>query len=917
MKWFQKLLASLALVNIVISPVLAAEWTAQEKAKLAQYRDYLEPLGYTLSVDPDSKKALVYDKNTKKLAMEIPFAEETQLRKFSPKSLNQMMLDEMMKVKAASKASWSHSVRGLPTESAIFFMAMGAVVAGQLITNYSQNPIAMQQHIDHSLSPIGVFGFFTFMYSQGVTANVLSMYMKNPRFHHMIPYLGMTVGAFLQTYLSQVASDPNVKACAKTMMGGQISEKDKAAGVDEDPCSKAYEYLVIHKKIWEFAPGIVSMLISSGLAGIAQSLVTKTVLRITGVDIALWLIPGSMYLKGFRLLVVKGLQIGVFIAIDMWLNRKVVYAWKNVFDGGEFNTINTNLAAQMNAMKRSNWNGSDEELQKEIKNFHKKMMDWRMMNLAEVYEAHQNWSEALHQLTSMFNASYAFYDTFVGEIRNSRFNESPFKPLEVTYPFNGVTAKGLSEEKKDLYFLKPQYIESMQAETVADAVTLLDSILASDNGKYMYPHERKKLTDIADKLRTGDRTKIGEGLTSLTSEIYYAMQNLSITFQYRDTLRKVYSSMGAPVPMMEPGRGFLAAYEFAPSTGETLKGVNYYRQVGNFMTPKITDYFIMQMLCGPDVEAGEKSVKNSRGFPSVFLPPTLRNTQHTFSLCDGFGMAQLPVENVYRFPINPQSSSTGKPLKGAIDYLVQEARTSAIGTKDAPAFSDWWKTRTESQMQQAFEEYAKSYDEVVTRMIELVYKSGRSTFNRGPIANGTMNAAFQEERTYLSMLHELLQPSAQYNLDLDNILSIAPTHPALKEVENQFAVLNGMIKKIQVVEKEGRKVIQSPLENYELEEQLTNIQGALTKVSTLLGVGDAAEGALVKLNKQQRDLAVTCLENLQGLASEIMMYGSMANAVSWDKIRNIKRLNMEQQQFNNAIQAKLAAMRGISMPGKH
>ena len=76
MKWFQKLLASLALVNIVISPVLAAEWTAQEKAKLAQYRDYLEPLGYTLSVDPDSKKALVYDKNTKKLAMEIPFTEE-------------------------------------------------------------------------------------------------------------------------------------------------------------------------------------------------------------------------------------------------------------------------------------------------------------------------------------------------------------------------------------------------------------------------------------------------------------------------------------------------------------------------------------------------------------------------------------------------------------------------------------------------------------------------------------------------------------------------------------------------------------------------------------------------------------------------------------------------------------------------
>ncbi|MEK2643806.1 hypothetical protein [Bdellovibrio sp. BCCA] len=941
MKWFQKILTAIATINMVISPVLAApEWSEKDKAQLAAYRDYLEPLGYRLELDKNSKKALVYDKKTNKLAMEVPFAEETQLRKFSPKSLNKMMMDEMVRVKAANKSAWSHSVRNLPTESAIFFVAMGAVVAGQLITNYSQNPIAMQQHIDHSLSPIGVFGFFTFMYSQGVTSNVLAMYMKNPKFHHMIPYLGMTVGAFLQTYLSQVASDPNVMACAKVMMGKQVTAKDQEAGIDADPCSKAYEYLVIQKKVWEFAPGIVSMLISSGLAGVVQSVITKSVLRITGVDIALWLVPGTMYLKGIRLLLVKGVQIAFFVAIDAWLNRKVTYAWKNMFDGAEFYDINDRLNEKMNLMKKSQWSGSDKDLQAEIKDFRKKMLDWRMMNMSEVYEAHQNWSEALHQMTSMFNTSYAFYNTFVNEVRNSRFNESQVKPLEIIYPMNGVKAKDLAEGKEDLYFTNPLFIENMQLDTVADAVVKADDLLKGEDAKYLYPPEKTKIASFLGKLRTGERVQIGQGLSELYREITYSAQNLSVSMNYRKILREIYSSMGAPIPMMEPGRGFLAAYEKAPSSADTIKSSNYYRQVGVFFTPKITDYLLMQMMCGPDVEKGEKVVKNSAGFPSVFLPPQIKAAGDYFNNCEHFGMAQLPAENIYKFPFRTASKKT---YNGAISYLINEARPSVVGGQGESAFPQWWTEKTESQMQKAFEEYGKSYDEIVVKLVKAVYYPGRSFFNGrpivntpwktlklyfnreaqkryyegGPIFNGGMNSAFQEERVYLSLLNELLTPSKEFKVDIAHILETAPAHAALKEVDNQFAVLNGLIKHIKVGTAEGREVIQSDLENYQLEEQLTNIQGALTKVSTLLGVGDAQEGAVVKLNKQQRDLAVTALENLQALASEVMMYGSMANAVSWEKIRNVKRLNMEQQKFNNEIQAKLAAMRGMSMPGKY
>ena len=913
MRWFQKVLTALAITNMVLSPAFASNWTEPEKAQLSQYRDYLEPLGYKLTIDPNSKKALVYDKSTNQLAMEIPFSEESHLRKFSPKTLNKMMLDEMVRVKASSKSAWSHSVRNLPTESAIFFMAMGAVVAGQLITNYSQNPIAMKQHIDHSLSPLGVFGFFTFMYSQGVTSNVLAMYMKNPRYHHMIPYLGMTVGAFLQTYLTQVASDPNVKACAKTMMGYSVSNKELVAGVDQDPCGKAYEYLVVKKKIWEFAPGIVSMLISSGAAGIAQAILTKTVLRVTGVDIALWLVPGTMQLKGARLLLVKGLQIGAFVALDMWFNRRVVSAWKNFFDGAEFHEISENLVTHVNQMKRTQWNTSSKDLENELKNFHSKMMSWRMMNLSEVYEAHQNWSEALQQLTKMFNASQNFYNAFVVELRNSRFQESDLRLLERTYPYFGVQAKGLAEGKEDLYFTNPNFVESMQEETLTDAGIYAEKLLTSEKSKGLYPQEKQKIAEIAEGLKSENSQQKVQALQYLYKNISINYSNVATSSYYRRFLSAIAKTIGNPRPMMEPGRGFLATYEQSPFYAESLKEVKFSKNVGAYQTPRITDYLLMQMICGPDVEKGETTIKTTNGFPSIFMPPTIRNVNDEFQVCGSLGGGMLTTDAIYRTQIKAKGK---KPYVGAISYLINEARPSVVGSQSEAQFENWWKKNTESQMQSAFEKYGKEYDNIVAKMIETIYRKDRSIMNRGPVANGTMLAAFQEQRVYLSLLQELLQPSSQYTLDINNIMKGSVKNESLKEIENQFSILNGLIQQIKVSDKDGRKVISSSLENYQLEEQLTNIQTALKKVSSDLGVGDSPVGAKVQLNKQQRDLAVSCLEHLQSIASEVMMYGTMANAVSWEKIRNLKRLNMEQEQFNNDLQAKLAAMRGLSMGAK-
>lgn len=947
MKWFANILIAIATFQMALTPAFAGSTNSAHNAKdysqVAEYREHLAPMGYSLEMDKANDRALVYDKD-KKLVMEIPFIDKANALKYTPNKVNKGIMDEMIRIKKATNGVFSHTVKNFAPESAMFFMAMGAVVASQLITNYSQNPLGLEHHIAHSLSPVGVIGFFTFMYSQGVTSNVLSMYMKNPRFHHMIPYLGMTVGAFIQSYMSQIASDPNVIACAKVSIGKKLTDQDYESGVDQDPCGKAYEYLVVHKKIWEFAPGIASMLISTAIAGTLQKGLTSAVLKLSGVDLALYLTPGTMQLKGMRMVLVKGLQLTVFVSLDVLLNRAVTYAWKNMYDGADFYDSNDAIIEQINLQKKNNWQNDPKELVSELKLFKKRMSDWRMMNMSSVYEAHQNWSQALQQLTSMYNSSHAFYGDFVNQIRSARFKEETMPNLQKVYLFNGVTAKDQQTGFEDEYHNKPSMVEHSQHETIEDVGQLGLKMMKMDWAKSLFENERAKLQSIFTKLSSGKRDVMAAGLNEIRAEYVNNMQNISVSLYYRQMVQKVFSDLGGPRPVLEPGRGFLFTYEAAPTTGKTLKGTNFYRKVGQFQTPTITDYFVMQMMCGPDSEKAQSSVRQSMGFASVFLPPQIKNGTDSFKFCEGPPQISYSENEIYSTPV---TTSTNKKYLGMIAYLVNEARTSIVGDQTTPKFEDWWQEKTETQMQTAFAQFSKSYDEIVVKLIKGIYEPGRSIFNGrplirnpvktfeaiytekgrarqlmgGPIYNGAMNAVFQEERVYLKILEEILNPAKEFNVDFANILQKSPAHPMTQAIEEEFAKLNALIKKIKVTKVGDREVVNSELENTDIEKQVTNIQNMITALGRAVGVSDAVktkgnaapsqqEAPIMNLTENQKMVTVQMLEALQGLATEMMMYGTIANAVSWDKIRNLKKSQEETLEQARQLKEQVDSIRG-------
>ncbi|KYG66860.1 hypothetical protein AZI86_07445 [Bdellovibrio bacteriovorus] len=926
MKWFKKLLTLVALINLVVGPVAAQVRDQKQEVKPEDMRQVLESMGYKLKPDEAGKNVLIVDKEGK-VVMEVPYADKSNLRKYSPKSMQRMMLEEMTRVKMASKGAWSHSVRSLPTESAIFFMAMGAVVAGQLVTNYSQNPVGMKQHMDHSMSPLGVFGFFTFMYSQGVTSNVLAMYIQNKNFQVLIPYLGMTVGAFLQTYLSSFVSDPNVKMCANSWIGAKKSASDEEA---MEACEKAYEYFTTTKKIWEFAPGIVSMLVSSALAAVGQKVVEKTVLRITGVDIALWFAPGTMQLKGMRLLLVKGLQITAFVAIDALIMRKITYIWKNIFDGADFYDQNDRLNNLLNEMKASNWQKDEKALIHEVKDFREKMTNWRMTNMSAVYEAHQNWSESLQQLTSMYNTSYSVYQDVTEQIRTARF-QNVETPMMSPILLAGVKAKDLADDRQHLYLTRPEFVVGPQLETAKDVALKIDSYLQQGDDKvFLYPAEKKSLKKAADLLRSEDQQKVLAGIRELNSmkESIYANNSSEDAIK---VVQELWSILGDPVMPKGLGQGYFATYEKSPSTADKLKGTNYYRVTGAFQTPNITDYLVMQMICGPDAENGGRLVRNSLGYPSVFAPPQIAAANVDLFNCNAIG-ANLPSDQIYSREIQYQ----GKTYQGSIPYLLAAARPSVIGTADASNFEDWWKKKTEKQVMDAFKVYSEKYQTIVAQMVKGIFEPGKSVFNGakgsitwsgivglwdkkqakrnmegGPIMNGGLNSSYQEMNIYLAMLEDLMKPSKEFNLDFSETLNKGPSIEVLKNVDAEFRKLETLLRRIKIVTVNKQEAVSSDLENYELEEQVQKIQTALNEVSKTLGVGEEDSAESAKMPKARRDLAVQVIEQLEALASEIMMYGSMANAVTWEKIRDMKRINSENNKFQNEIQKKVDQLRGV------
>lgn len=155
----------------------------------------------------------------------------------------------------------SLGAHGFPAQSALFSVAIGAVMVTKMMTDYSENPAAFLQFIESLDDPMTHISFYAFMAASGFTQDYLktklggvggSKSVRNMR--AAIPYIGMSAGMIASNLTHEVYG--LMKACSDSLLKKQ---KPMVPG-QVDPCDEAQnEFFNFENKVETYLPMILSM----------------------------------------------------------------------------------------------------------------------------------------------------------------------------------------------------------------------------------------------------------------------------------------------------------------------------------------------------------------------------------------------------------------------------------------------------------------------------------------------------------------------------------------------------------------------------------------------------------------------------------------------------------------------------------
>lgn len=232
-----------------------------------------------------------------------------------------MMQDHKHHMKTAGakqewqKTIWGSQLKRFPVETLLFFVAIGVVNHAQLMIDYANNPLIMEQHLKSLSDPIGNLSFLAFMVANGYAhhfldnpklttrfvkedaANIFrrTIFMEKLRggateaelikeaqkytdgkyisatkkiYGHLLPYLAMTAGSMASHLTGDIFHQ--LQACVKSFTPKKNTDgKEKINDpltLSEDPCDVAWREWTQEKKFNTYAPALASMMVSQAMS---------------------------------------------------------------------------------------------------------------------------------------------------------------------------------------------------------------------------------------------------------------------------------------------------------------------------------------------------------------------------------------------------------------------------------------------------------------------------------------------------------------------------------------------------------------------------------------------------------------------------------------------------------------------------
>lgn len=702
-----------------------------------------------------------------------------------------------------------HTLKSFPTESAIFFIAVGGVMNLQTITNYGENPIALEQHLASITDPVAHLSFFSFMVANGAVSKSIGALSSSTTLRHFIPYLGMTAGMLTSSIVGELIADPDFGKCVKHLMTPKpVADRAKS-------CDVLYKNWVLSRKLLQYVPGLISMLASSAVGGafewglhcvragrcgaaLARGAAGQgsRALVIRGIAVGLTFVPGVGWTFRGGATLYKIANMAAFTVLDQWLFHPLIkWPFGNMTDGERPSKIATEISKNILTLKNKDWISNpnnfckdseerdcESDLAAQIKEFAENMAKWREFNLEHTTMKHHHWTQMLSTLTGMYTASQKFYGDFIMEtdIRLEKDAKNPnfIHPLERTYPLWGMKLEG-QEIKPGSFISNPSEIERiLLTETIAKAIEYIDTLAGET------PEERASYRG-ADvhfiKSLVAARELLGSPVADLNTKIVSGIKKLNVllypptplgasdrVLKYQNDLRAI---IGKPTPLMIPGTGYLAIYEMRDENKKLHQGLPYQKITNGFSTPNPTDVFIYNMVCGKNPDQGEQLIDRlAKGFSwhmsSPRIAKNLTGPAYNF-FCEQRAQAQ-PRGNFYDRKFSMNENGREVEYLGLLDYVKRNLDTRFIDpanpmfTADKPSnpkmFETWWLNYVQPQLKNKIHEMAVVYEsEIVPEFLETLKSAPNSRWNHTGLENSVLRSSQQELKFYLVVLGELIQ----------------------------------------------------------------------------------------------------------------------------------------------------------------
>lgn len=786
MAYLRILLAAFMTMQFVLLPLEAksSTWFMRVGGKTIEMAQ-----GYSVRIlkKNGAKTAVVLDKTGRKVRdIIIEKSTRAELMKHSPKELAKTLRAGMA---GAGRIITQQTLR-FPNEAFKFFLAIGAVNAAQLIFDYSTNPVLMEQHLDAQKDPIGHVGFLGFLISAGLVSEPLLAMINDAgksgqisptlsrRLSLFIPYLSMTVGMMASNIIHEVGHFPHFKEC--------IAEKMRLGNYEGDVCDKAYRAWVdysVEDKLDEWAPMLMSMLMSNLIQSVihmlvleAAATVTYQTIRAVGVHVLTSFIPGGILVKGAKVASYLGgvLQFSIFVGLDLLTIRLFQMPYANIVEGGNLRELDDQMLKKIAQSKDNYWQpthsqncwkptdeymnslyerGSDAmEAHKEsckddlvtlMQNFAKEIGKFRELNMQDVTMSQNNWSNYLSQVSGQYRAAKEFYADFLGEIwekQHGRYKDY-VRLIDRPLPLFGVTPKNLNSDRQDAYRTQPDEVEEMQLQTVrekaSEALALLNSPAIEHSNLNI--QTMTFLRNLITPLLTTSALDSGKILEDINKYLGIKRPRKVMAVEGIQFLRAFRTSLGDPKPQFHPGIGYFDAYMKNPKSIQVSEGVPFQNYFGTLRTPTLPESLVASMAMGPDLRANESLIHERGGHKAVFKAPRIVKDQalRTFpslisEMPESYDFSPI-VNTPYRLH-GPQERMGQIPQvegRSVYQYLTAGNIDANVLNAEENSVKNWWESKVESQLIEAWFDYEQKFSDIIVRLVRQMWRNDTNFWRNG------------------------------------------------------------------------------------------------------------------------------------------------------------------------------------------